>query len=82
MDILTGIQRNKGITMKLFIWEGKNIGCSTIYVIEETEERAKTKADEYVAKQKKEGWTWFGWGTDFYELRTAEVGEIVEQFGD
>jgi len=67
--------------MKLFIYSPKGKGESSFSVLAENEKQAFELIDNYIkSKYQKSDFEISGWGTDYYELETKEVGQVVEQY--
>lgn len=82
--------------MKLFAWQPNGHGEQSFFVMAETEEQAKTaveaKIADLLAKNADENYyeddglysefCFRGWGTDYYTLTVADVGDVVMNSND
>lgn len=74
--------------MKLYAWQPKGHGETSFFVMAENEADARKYVDAKIAQ----GWHYQpnvrmdyaadGWGTDYYELTVADVGQVVTNDND
>lgn len=76
--------------MKLYAWQPQGHGQKSFFVISESEEIAKklvekeisrlialSQDDNYSGDECYSNYDFYGWGTDYYELTIASVGEVI-----
>jgi hypothetical protein len=63
--------------MKLFGWKPKGHGEYSFFVVADSEEKAQLAVNEYIKNHKLRPDECQGWGTDYYELEVAEVGQVL-----
>jgi hypothetical protein len=75
--------------VKLFAWQPKGHGEFSFFVAATSEEEARKAVDGYIAlhKGKDDGHyidntTASRWGTDYYELKVVEIGEVITNEND
>lgn len=70
--------------MKLFCYQPSGHGQLSFYVIAENEAEAYQKVQEKVNALRAEGhhYDCDGWGTDYYELIIADIGEVLTNAND
>ncbi len=75
--------------MKLYAWQPKGHGETSFFVMAENEGQAREFVDKELANN---GYEYFpetrmkyyapSWGTDYYELTVADVGQVITNDND
>lgn len=70
--------------LRLFVWTPRGHGQLTFGVTALSEQEAREFVDEKVEIDRKKygDYSVAGWGTDYYELRVYDIGEVVESEND
>jgi hypothetical protein len=94
---LLNLRREKTMNnRRLFAWQPNGHGEKSFFVVAETEEQARAaveaKISDLLAKSKDGDYfgedgiyseiDFSGWGTDYYKLTVADIGEVVMNSND
>ena len=63
--------------MKLYAWRPGGYGEYSFFVVAESEQKAREAVTEHIKNNRLHPAEYGGWGTEYYEMQIAEIGEVL-----